>query len=81
MLRSFHTLEMNVQLSMAKLTPIEMHILSDNDIESLAKDYILYNDSKRQWVIEGMKLYREQLKKQSGGEIGRRSVGIITFMD
>jgi hypothetical protein len=54
---------MNVQLSMAKLTPIEMPILSDNDIESLAKDYILYNDSKRQWVIEGMKLYREQLKK------------------
>jgi hypothetical protein len=40
-----------------------MPILSDNDIESLAKDYILYNDSKRQWVIDGMKLYREQLKK------------------
>jgi hypothetical protein len=69
MLRSFHTLEMNVQLSMAKLTPIEMPILSDNDIESLAKDYILYNDSKRQWVIEGMKLYREQLKKWSGVRI------------
>jgi hypothetical protein len=59
MLRSFHTLEMNVQLSMAKLTPIEMPILSDNDIEFLAKDYILYNE----WVIKGMKLYREQLKK------------------
>jgi len=56
-------------LSMAKLTPIEMPILSDNDIESLAKDYILYNDSKRQWVIEGMKLYREQLKKWSGVRI------------
>ncbi len=72
MLRSFHTLEMNVQLSMAKLTPIEMPILSDNDIESLAKDYILYNDSKRQWVIEGMKLYREQLKKWSGGGKAKR---------
>jgi len=59
MLRSFHTLEMNVQLSMAKLTPIEMPILSDNDIEFLAKDYILYNE----WVIKGMKLYSEQLKK------------------
>ena len=59
MLRSFHTLEMNVQLSMAKLTPIEMPILSDNDIEFLAKDYILYNE----WVIKGMKLYREQLKQ------------------
>jgi hypothetical protein len=63
MLRSFHNLEINVQLSMTKLTPIEILILSDNDIESLAKDYILYNDSKRQWVIEGMKLYREQLKR------------------
>lgn len=65
MLRSFHNLEINVQLSMTKLTPIEILILSDNDIESLAKDYILYNDSKRQWVIEGMKLYREQLKRLS----------------
>jgi hypothetical protein len=63
MLRSFHNLEINVQLSMTKLTPIEILILSDNDIESLAKDYILYNDSKRQWVIEGMKLYREQFIK------------------
>jgi hypothetical protein len=63
MLRSFHNLEINVQLSMTKLTPIEILILSDNDIESLAKDYILYNDSKRQWVVEGMKLYREQFIK------------------
>ena len=38
--------------------------ISDEEITKLANEYILYNDSKRQWVIEGMKLYREQLKKK-----------------
>jgi hypothetical protein len=36
--------------------------LSDAAIEQQASEHILYNDSKKQWVIEGMKLYREQLK-------------------
>ena len=27
-------------------------------------EHILYNDSKRQWVIEGMKLYRKHLKQK-----------------
>lgn len=35
---------------------------SDAEIEKMASEHILYNDSKRQWVIEGMKLYREHLK-------------------
>lgn len=38
--------------------------ISDEEIIKLLNEYILYNDSKRQWVIEGMKLYREQLKKK-----------------
>jgi len=38
--------------------------ISDEEIIKLANEYILYNDSKRQWVIEGMKLYREQLKQK-----------------
>ena len=38
--------------------------ISDEEITKLANEYILYNDSKRQWVIEGMKLYREQLKQK-----------------
>lgn len=37
--------------------------ISDEEITKLANEHILYNDSKRQWVIEGMKLYREQLNK------------------
>lgn len=36
--------------------------ISDEEITKLANEHILYNDSKRQWVVEGMKLYREQLK-------------------
>lgn len=42
------------------VTPIELP--SDEEIVKLANEHILYNHSKRQWVIEGMKLYREQLK-------------------
>jgi hypothetical protein len=38
--------------------------ISDEQITKLANEHILYNDSKRQWVIEGMKLYREQLKQR-----------------
>jgi uncharacterized protein YukE len=36
--------------------------ISDEEIVKLTNEHILYNDSKRQWVIEGMKLYRKQLK-------------------
>jgi hypothetical protein len=38
--------------------------ISDAEIEKIANKQILYNDSKRQWVIEGMKLYREHLKSR-----------------
>jgi hypothetical protein len=41
---------------------IQMLEISDEEITNLANEYILYNDSKREWVIEGMKLYREKLK-------------------
>jgi len=37
--------------------------ISDEEITKLANEHILYNDSKRQWVVKGMKLYREQLKQ------------------
>jgi len=39
--------------------------ISDAEIEKIASKHILYNDSKKQWVIDGMKLYREQLKISS----------------
>jgi hypothetical protein len=40
----------------------EMVEISDEEIIKLSNEHILYNDSKRQWVIEGMKLYKKQLK-------------------
>jgi len=36
--------------------------LSDEEIDKISKKEIWYNEDKRHWVIEGMKLYREQLK-------------------
>jgi hypothetical protein len=38
--------------------------ISDAEIEKIASSHILYNDSKKQWIIEGMKLYREHLKSK-----------------
>ena len=36
--------------------------IADKEIDKIAKEYVLYNESKRNWVVEGMKLYREHLK-------------------
>ena len=49
---------------LAKELPSSQTEISDKQITKLANEHILYNDSKRQWVIEGMKLYREQLKQR-----------------
>ena len=38
--------------------------ITDDEIEKLASQHILYNDLKKQCVIEGMKLYREHLKSK-----------------
>ena len=51
--------------AIAKQKEKEQRIILDDDIESLAKEHILYNDTKRKWVMEGMKLYREQLKQKT----------------
>jgi hypothetical protein len=45
--------------------PKQQKEISDEEITKLANEHILYNDSKRQWVIEGMKLYREQYYKET----------------
>lgn len=53
--------------------------ISDEEITRLANEHILYNDSKRQWVIEGMKLYREHLKQKQYGKQNdsyRKSINI-----
>jgi hypothetical protein len=61
----------NLTESEVKLLTIKkdgVYEISDEEIEKLANEHILYNDSKRQWVIEGMKLYREQLKEITNNE-------------
>ena len=60
MLRSYHTREINVQLCMLKLTPIELP--TDDEIEKMGKDVILYNDTKRGWFIEGLKFMRDVIQ-------------------
>lgn len=93
MLRSFHNLEMNVQLCMLKLTPIELpsdmlcvncderkpthnicmecmikvgkqniELPSDEEIENMGKDVIVYNDTKRGWFVEGLKFMRDKIQ-------------------
>ena len=53
----------NVEIIEAAKEMEKNHQLSDEEIEMAAKEYVLYNDQKRDWVIEGMKLYREHLKQ------------------
>lgn len=42
-----------------KITPIE--IPSDEDIEEMGKDVIVYNDTKRGWFVEGLRFMRDKI--------------------
>ena len=42
------------------LTPIELP--SDEEIEEMGKDVIVYNDTKRGWFIEGLKFMRDKIQ-------------------
>lgn len=68
MLQSLHTLEENLKLSMAKLNPIRIQKVSDEEINKLADEHILYNDAKRNWFIEGMKYMRDKIQIETYGE-------------
>ena len=56
-----HNICMDCVIKIGKQNQTE---ISDEEIEKAAKEYVLYNDQKRAWVIEGMKLYRKQLKNK-----------------
>jgi hypothetical protein len=43
-----------------KHNPIELP--SDEEIEEMGKDVIIYNDTKRGWFIEGLKFMRDKLQ-------------------
>lgn len=42
-----------------KHTPIELP--SDEEVEEMGKDVIVYNDTKRGWFIEGLKFMRDKI--------------------
>ena len=46
------------------LTPIKLP--SDNELEEISKQEILYNDSKRGWWLEGASYILNVIKKQYG---------------
>ena len=56
--------ELGKLIDQAKQMEREKIEISDEEIEKIAKEHVLYNESKRNWVVEGMKLYREQLKRK-----------------
>lgn len=43
-----------------KHTPIELP--TDEEIDEMGKDVIIYNDTKRGWFIQGLKFMRDQIK-------------------
>ena len=58
------------------LTPIELP--SDEEIEKVSKDEILYNDSKRAWWVEGAKYILQTLKIQLDEKIIKKAHDSIT---
>lgn len=45
---------------MESLTPIKLP--SDEEIENMGKDVIIYNDTKRGWFVEGLKFMRDKIQ-------------------
>lgn len=54
-----YTLEI-VEDMRKELIPIELP--SEEEIEEMGKDVIIYNDTKRGWFIEGLKCMRDKIK-------------------
>jgi hypothetical protein len=45
---------------LAGLTPIELP--SDEEIDEMGIDVIIYNDTKRGWFVEGLKYMRDKIQ-------------------
>ena len=43
-----------------ELTPIELP--SDEEIEEMGKDVIVYNDTKRGWFVDGLRFMRDKIQ-------------------
>ena len=53
-------IEVVYYMLMNELTPIELP--SDEEIEEMGKDVIVYNDTKRGWFVEGLKFMRDKIQ-------------------
>lgn len=52
--------QQNIEKHLKALQPIELP--SDDEIEEIGKDVIIYNDTKRGWFIEGLKFMRNKIQ-------------------
>ena len=52
--------EINAETFMENLTPIELP--SDEEIQNMGKDVIVYNDTKRGWFVEGLRFMRDKIQ-------------------
>jgi hypothetical protein len=60
-----------------------IHIDSDEELEAMAKDVVVYNDTKRGWYIEGLKCMRDKIfgkqNKNHIPDVGKK-VSSIKFL-
>jgi hypothetical protein len=60
-----------------------IHIDSDEELEAMAKDVVVYNDTKRGWYIEGLKCMRDKIfgkeNKNHVPDVGEKVV-ILDFI-
>jgi hypothetical protein len=51
---------LHINRLMDELTPIELP--SDEEIQNMGKDVIVYNDTKRGWFVEGLRFMRDKIQ-------------------
>jgi hypothetical protein len=51
---------LHINRLMDELTPIELP--SDEGVEEMGKDVIVYNDTKRGWFVEGLRFMRDKIQ-------------------
>jgi len=51
---------MDANYCLSVTTPIELP--SDEEIQNMGKDVIVYNDTKRGWFVEGLRFMRDKIQ-------------------
>ena len=53
---------LSLEYALSKITFVELP--SDEEIEEMGKDVIVYNDTKRGWFVEGLRVMRDKIGGQ-----------------